>query len=281
MKLLRFGEPGVERPGVLDAAGLVRDLSGLTTDFDATFLGSDFVSTVEDALVAGHLPVVAGPVRIGPPLARPGKVIGIGLNYRDHAAEQGVPAPAEPIVFLKASSSIVGPHDDIEIPFGCTHTDWEVELGVVIGSPLRHCTDPVEAMGSIAGYVAANDVSERELQLHGGPTWDKGKSCDTFCPIGPWLVTPGEIDDPGNLDVWLSVNGETRQSSRTDQMIFGIGELLVFLSRLMTLEIGDLILTGTPGGVAMGRPDPKPYLREGDVVELGISGLGTHCSMLK
>lgn len=281
MKLLRFGAPGSERPGVLDSSGAIRDLSELTGDLDGAFLASDFLAQVQHALDVGHLPVVAERVRVGPPLARPGKIIGIGLNYRDHAAELGVAEPIEPIVFLKASSSIVGPYDDIEIPLGCTQTDWEVELGVVVGSPLKHCADPVEAVRSIAGYVAVNDVSERDLQLNHGPTWDKGKSCDTFCPVGPWLVTPDEIEDPGNLGLTLSVNGEPRQSSRTDQMIFDVGELLVFLSRLMTLEPGDLILTGTPGGVAMGRPEPKPYLRAGDVVELEISGLGAHRSLLR
>lgn len=281
MKLLRFGTPGSERPGVLDSSGAIRDLSEMTNDLDGAFLASDFFPQVANALDVGRLPVIADPVRIGPPVTRPGKIIGIGLNYRDHAAELGVAAPIEPIVFLKASSSIVGPYDDIEIPSGCTQTDWEVEMGVVVGSPLRHCTDPAEALRSIAGYVAANDVSERDLQLNHGPTWDKGKSCDTFCPVGPWLVTPDEVENPGKLRLDLSVNGESRQSSCTDQMIFGVGELLVFLSRHMTLEPGDLILTGTPGGVAMGRPEPKPYLREGDVVELEISGLGGHRSPVR
>ncbi|MDQ3155709.1 MAG: fumarylacetoacetate hydrolase family protein [Actinomycetota bacterium] len=281
MKLLRFGAPGSERPGVLDSSGAIRDLSGLTHDIDGAFLASDFCSRVENALDVGRLPIVTDPVRIGPPVTRPGKIIGIGLNYRDHAAELGVAAPVEPIVFLKASSSMVGPYDDIEMPAGSTQTDWEVEMGVVVGSRLRHCTDPMQALRSIAGYVAANDVSERDLQLNHGPTWDKGKSCDTFCPVGPWLVTPDEIEDPAELGLELSVNGESRQSSCTDQMIFGVGYLLVFLSRHMTLEPGDLILTGTPGGVAMGRPEPKPYLREGDLVELQISGLGRHRSLVR
>lgn len=282
MRFVRYGAPGAERPGVLDGDGVVHDLSPLTHDIDAQFLAdADHVRRTSSALGSGELPDVPEPGRLGPPVARPGKVVGIGLNYRDHAAETGVEPPTEPIVFLKASSSVVGANDDIELPPGSTHTDWEVELGVVVGRPLRRETDPDRALTAVAGYVAAHDVSERDLQLNHGPTWAKGKSCDTFCPIGPWLVTPDEVGDPADLDLRLSVNDTLRQSSNTGQMVFGVGELLAYLSGLMTLEPGDLVLTGTPGGVAMGQPDPKPYLRAGDVVDLEVERLGMHTSRVR
>lgn len=278
MKLVRFGTPGSERVGVLDAEGRVRDASAVLSK--ETALTADLLATVRHLLEQDALPEEKEPGRLLSPIAKPGKVVGIGLNYRDHAAESGVDPPPEPVVFLKPGSSMAGPYDDIELPPGSTHTDWEVELGVVLGTALRRCDDPKSALSAVAGYVTANDVTERDLQFNHGPTWTKGKSCDTFSPVGPWLVTPDEVGDPERLSLQLWVNGALRQSSSTEQMIFGIAEVLMFVSGLMTLEPGDLVLTGTPGGVAMGRPDPKPYLRAGDVVELEVDGLGRQRSLV-
>jgi 2-keto-4-pentenoate hydratase/2-oxohepta-3-ene-1,7-dioic acid hydratase in catechol pathway len=274
VRLLRVGPPGHERPAVLDDAGAVRDLSSLVGDIDARFLADPRApAAVRQALRSGALPEVLPGTRIGPPVARPGKVVGIGLNYRDHAAEAGVPLPAEPVVFLKPATSVTGPFDDIELPQGSVATDHEVELAVVVGRPLRRCVDPVAALAAVAGYAAADDVTERD-RVAAGPTWTRGKCSDTFTPLGPWLATPDEVTDPQGLTLDLWVNGGLRQSGTTKAMAFGVAELLCAVSGLMTLEPGDVVLTGTPGGVAVGRPDPKPYLRAGDVVELEVAGLG-------
>jgi len=274
MRLLRVGPPGQERPAALDGGGVLRDLSGITPDVDARLLGdADTLAAVRQALSDGTLPALPDDVRVGPPVARPGTVIGIGLNYRDHAAETGAAIPGEPVVFLKTPTSVGGPFDAIELPPRSETTDHEVELGVVVGHRLRRCSDPVEALAAVAGYLTANDVTERS-RIAAGPTWTKGKCADTFTPIGPWLVTPDEAGDPQSLALSLAVNGSVRQQGSTASMAYGVGELLAYVSTLMTLEPGDLVLTGTPGGVAAGRPDPKPFLREGDVVEAEVAGLG-------
>ncbi|WET77857.1 fumarylacetoacetate hydrolase family protein [Amycolatopsis sp. QT-25] len=277
MQLLRLGEPGSEHPFVRAGDGTLRDLSGLTADLDGGFFASDGVARVAAALAAGELPE-AGPeaarARVGAPIARPGKVVCIGLNYRQHAEESGAAVPAEPVVFMKASDVVVGPEDDVLVPRGSTKTDWEVELGVVIGKTARYLESVEDALGHVAGYTISNDVSEREFQLERGGQWDKGKSCENFNPLGPWLVTADEVADPQALGLRLWVNGEKKQDSSTKDMIFPVAEIVHYLSRFMVLRPGDLINTGTPQGVALGRPDPKPYLREGDVIELEIDGLG-------
>jgi len=272
MRLARVGPPGRERPAVVDADGVARDASGFVAEVDGALLGDcALLDQLERSLP--KLPVLAAGVRFGPPLARPGKIVGIGLNYADHAAEAGVALPDEPVVFLKAPSSITGPYDDITIPVGSSATDWEVELGVVLGGVVgAGCTEE-QARAAIGGYVAVDDVTERQFASR-GPTWAKGKCCDSFCPVGPWLVTADEIADPQDLGLSLWVNGECRQHSSTAQMAVGVVGLLRFLGDLMTLEPGDLILTGTPGGVAVGRPEPKPFLRPGDLVELEVEHLG-------
>lgn len=271
MRLLRIGEPGAERPAVLDRDGVARDLTGLVDDYGPAFFASGGGSLVARALDRAGLPQVDG--RIGAPIARPGKVVCIGLNYLDHAAETGQSAPDRPVVFMKDPYTVVGPYDDVLIPRGSTKTDWEVELGVVIGRRARYLDSPADSGSRIAGYAISNDVSERAFQLELSPQWDIGKSCETFNPLGPWLVTADEVPDPQRLSMRLSVNGERRQDSRTDQMIFGVDYLIWYLSQHMVLEPGDLINTGTPAGVALGRPD-QPYLRDGDHVELEIDGLG-------
>ncbi|MFI7609695.1 fumarylacetoacetate hydrolase family protein [Nonomuraea terrae] len=272
MKLLRVGPVGHERPVVMDAAGALRDIG--EPEIDGAFLASGGVERVREALQRGALPVVdAEGLRIGAPIARPGKIVCIGLNYRDHAAESGAEVPAEPVVFMKASNTTVGPYDDVLIPRGSVKTDWEVELAVVIGKEARYLGSREEALGAIAGYAVANDVSEREFQLERGGQWDKGKSCETFNPLGPWLVTPDEVGDPQDLPLRLWVNGEPRQDGTTKDMIFDVAEVVRYLSQFMVLEPGDVINTGTPAGVAMGMPG-QPYLRAGDVVELEIGGLG-------
>jgi 2-keto-4-pentenoate hydratase/2-oxohepta-3-ene-1,7-dioic acid hydratase in catechol pathway len=274
MRLLRVGPPGRERPAALDDAGVLRSLSSVVRDIDPLVLADpDALTAVRTALRAGVLPALPAGTRVGPPVARPGKIVGIGLNYRDHAAEAGLALPASPVVFLKPGTSVTGPYDDIELPHGSAATDHEVELGVVVGGSLRHCTDPATALAAVAGYLAADDVTERDL-LAAGPTWTKGKCCDTFTPLGPWLVTADDVPDPQGLTLELWVNGELRQTGSTKTMAFGVAELLCEVSALMTLEPGDVVLTGTPGGVAAGRPEPKPYLRAGDVVELEVAGLG-------
>ncbi|MGW6985188.1 fumarylacetoacetate hydrolase family protein [Streptomyces sp. NPDC054932] len=276
MKLLRVGPAGSERPALLDRDGTLRDLSGLITDVDGGLLADDAVLTrVRDAAESGGLPVLgAEGLRIGAPVGRIGKVVGIGLNYFGHAAEIGAEPPAEPILFLKAPDTVGGPDDTVLIPRGSVKTDWEAELGVVIGSTARYLDSAEQGLAHVGGYVLVNDVSEREFQIERGGTWDKGKNCETFTPLGPWLVTADEIPDPQVLDVKLWVNGELKQDGNTSDQIFPVGEVVRYLSHFMTLYPGDVIVTGTPGGVAMGQPEPKPYLRAGDVVEVEIEGLG-------
>jgi len=255
--------------------GRLLDLSGLTGDIDGAFLASDGVGRVRTALEAGSLPALetAG-VRIGAPLARPGKVVCVGLNYRDHAEETGAAIPERPVVFMKDPGTVVGPNDQVLVPRGSVKTDWEVELAVVIGRRARYLDSPADAAAVIAGYTISNDVSEREFQLEYSSQWDLGKSCETFNPLGPMLVTSDEVGDPQSLGLRLSVNGTLRQSGSTKNMIFGVAHLVWYLSQYLVLEPGDVINTGTPAGVALGLPD-HPYLRPGDVVELEIDGLGS------
>jgi 2-keto-4-pentenoate hydratase/2-oxohepta-3-ene-1,7-dioic acid hydratase in catechol pathway len=271
MKLLRFGERGRERPGCLDSRGSLRDLSGHIGDVTGEMLQPEVLRRLA-ALPFESLPRVADGERLGACLAGAGKFVCVGLNYRDHAAESGAPVPAEPILFMKATSCISGARDPVVIPPGATMVDWEVELGVVIGSTAKNVA-PEEALRYVAGYCVVNDVSERGWQLHGTGQWVKGKSADTFGPIGPWLVTREEIVDPQNLRLWLSVNGEMRQNSSTAQMIFPVATLVSYISRFMSLQAGDVIATGTPAGVALGAK-PPPYLKAGDRIRCGIDGLG-------
>jgi 2-keto-4-pentenoate hydratase/2-oxohepta-3-ene-1,7-dioic acid hydratase in catechol pathway len=274
MRLLRVGAPGEESPAVLTADGSAVDVSSVVPDYDHRTLDADSLEALAQAVEAGGLPVVdLGETRVGPPVARPGKVVCIGLNYRDHASETGAEIPSEPIVFMKDPWTVVGPDDDVPIPRGSTKTDYEVELAVVIGRTASYLESPGQSAHHIAGYAIANDVSEREYQLERGGQWDKGKSCDGFNPLGPWLVTPDEFD-PSDVPIRLQVNGVARQSSRTGQLIFDVPTVVHYLSQFMVLRPGDVVITGTPGGVAMGQPDPKPYLRDGDVVEAEIVGLG-------
>ncbi|MGP3917470.1 fumarylacetoacetate hydrolase family protein [Nonomuraea sp. 10N515B] len=272
MKLLRVGPVGQERPAVLDDAGNLRDIG--EPDIDGAFLASGGVARVREALERGDLPVIdVEGLRVGAPIARPGKIVCIGLNYSDHAAESGLEAPAEPVVFMKAPNTVIGPYDEVLVPRGSVKTDWEVELAVIIGQKARYLSSKEEALGVIAGYAVANDVSEREFQLERGGQWDKGKSCETFNPLGPWLVTADEVGDPQSLSLRLWVNGERRQDGDTKNMIFDVAEIVRYLSQFMVLEPGDVINTGTPAGVAMGMPG-QPYLKAGDVMELEIEGLG-------
>ncbi|MEV6055116.1 fumarylacetoacetate hydrolase family protein [Streptomyces sp. NPDC052107] len=274
MKLLRVGAPGEEVPAVRSDDGRTFALSGLTRDIDGPFLASGGIDRVREALADGTLPVFDGDgLRVGPPIARPGKVVCVGLNYRDHAEETGAAVPERPVVFMKDPSTVVGAHDQVLIPRGSVKTDWEVELAVVIGRTARYLADRAAAMECIAGYAISNDVSEREFQLEYSAQWDLGKSCETFNPLGPWLVTPDEVGDPQSLGLWLAVNGETRQDGNTKNMIFDVPYLVRYLSQYMVLSPGDVINTGTPAGVALGLPG-TPYLRAGDVVELSIDGLG-------
>lgn len=273
MKFARVGTAGAEIPVVLtdDAA---YDLRPLTADIDGAFLAADGVKRARDAVAAGTLPAIeVDGVRRGAPVARPGKVVCIGLNYRDHAEETGAALPAEPVVFMKDPSTVIGPDDTVLIPRDSVKTDWEVELAVVIGRTARYLESHEEALDCIAGYAIAHDVSEREFQIERGGQWDKGKSCETFNPLGPWLVSADEVGDPQALGLRLWVNGELRQDGSTANMIFGVAEIVRYLSRFMVLYPGDVINTGTPAGVALGLPG-QPYLRAGDVVELEIDGLG-------
>ncbi|WP_422769857.1 fumarylacetoacetate hydrolase family protein [Plantactinospora sp. WMMC1484] len=272
MKLLRVGEPGRESPALLDGAGRWRDLGAVVDDIDPAFLAGGGLDRLAGIDVEA-LPALPGTTRIGPPL-RPGKIICIGLNYRDHAAETGAPLPTEPVVFMKAADTVVGPDDQVLIPRGSTRTDWEVELAVVIGRTARYLDSPEEALGCVAGYAVSHDVSEREFQLERGGQWDKGKNCETFNPLGPWLVTADEVPDPQNLGLRLWVNGAVKQDGNTKDMVFPVAEVVHYLSQFLVLYPGDVINTGTPAGVALGQPDPKPYLVAGDVVELEIDGLG-------
>jgi 2-keto-4-pentenoate hydratase/2-oxohepta-3-ene-1,7-dioic acid hydratase in catechol pathway len=272
VKLLRVGPQGAERPAVLAGDGTLLDLSGVTRDIDGDFLAAG-LERARTAWAAGELPVIEGTPRIGPPVARPGKVVCIGLNYRDHAEETKAQIPDEPIIFMKAVNTVVGPDDDVLIPRDSAKTDYEVELAVVLGGRARYLDGPDQALALVAGYTISNDVSEREFQLERGGTWDKGKSCETFNPMGPYLVTADEIEDPQDLGLRLRVNGESRQDGTTKDMIFGVDHLIWYLSRFMVLEPGDVINTGTPAGVALGHSG-TPYLRAGDVMELEIDGLG-------
>jgi 2-keto-4-pentenoate hydratase/2-oxohepta-3-ene-1,7-dioic acid hydratase in catechol pathway len=277
MKLLRLGPIGQEHPAVRADDGRILDANAIAPeDFGPTFFARGGLDQLGAALSRGELPEV-DPTgqRLGAPIARPGKVVCIGLNYADHAAESGMALPDEPVVFFKASNTVVGPNDDVLLPIGGDKTDWEVELGVVIGSTARYLEDEAAAARVIAGYCVSNDVSERHFQLERGGQWVKGKSCETFNPLGPWLVTPDELGDTGSLAMWLEVNGERVQDSTTAQMVFEVPYLIWYLSQFMVLEPGDLINTGTPAGVGLGF-DPPRYLREGDAIELSIDGLGTN-----
>jgi len=273
VKLLRVGPAGAERPAVL-VDGTVRDVSGEVGDFDGAFFAGGGLDQLRTLVAsADALPAVGEDVRIGPPVRRPGKVVCIGLNYADHAAESGAPLPTEPVVFMKDPGTVIGPYDDVRIPRNSTKTDWEVELGVVIGAQARDLDQVSDAAGVIAGYCVSHDVSERHFQLERGGQWDKGKSCETFNPLGPWLVTPDEVPDPQGLGLWLRVNDEKRQNGHTTNMIFPVHEVVHYLSQFMVLEPGDVVNTGTPAGVGLGMKPPS-YLSAGDVVELGVEGLG-------
>ncbi|MDW5324266.1 fumarylacetoacetate hydrolase family protein [Plantactinospora sp. KLBMP9567] len=267
-----MGAPGQESPALLDEAGRLRDLRGVVDDLDGSFLTDSGIERLAGLDVEG-LPVLPEGLRVGPPL-RPGKIICIGLNYRDHAAETGAPLPTEPVVFMKAPDTVVGPDDEVLVPRGSTKTDWEVELAVVIGRKARYLSSPEEALGCVAGYAVSNDVSEREFQLERGGQWDKGKNCETFNPLGPWLVTADEVPDPQDLGLRLRVNGALKQDGNTRNMVFPVAEIVHYLSQFLVLYPGDVINTGTPAGVALGQPEPRPYLVAGDVVELEIDGLG-------
>jgi 2-keto-4-pentenoate hydratase/2-oxohepta-3-ene-1,7-dioic acid hydratase in catechol pathway len=268
---VRYGTAGLEKPGLIDAQGALRDLSAHIGDLRGEHLSSESLARLA-ALDAASLPEVPGNPRLGPCVAGTGKFVCIGLNYSDHAAEAGMQAPSEPIVFMKATSAIVGPNDDVLIPRGSEKTDWEVELAIVIGRTAKYVSE-ADALDYVAGYCVANDVSERAFQIERQGQWTKGKSCDTFGPIGPWLVTRDEVADPGNLDMWLKVNGETMQQGSTRTMIFGVAHIVSYLSQFMSLQPGDVIATGTPPGVGMGKK-PQRFLKPGDVVELGVAGLG-------
>ncbi|MFY3138209.1 fumarylacetoacetate hydrolase family protein [Achromobacter xylosoxidans] len=271
MKLVRYGQPGQEKPGLIDAQGALRDLSGVVGDIDAAAIAPAALARLA-RLDAASLPRVDGAVRYGCPVSGVGKIVCVGLNYADHAAESGLPVPAEPVLFLKPSSSLSGPNDPVIIPRGSVKTDWEVELGVVIGKKASYVEES-EAMDYVAGYTVVNDVSEREYQIERGGQWDKGKGCDTFAPVGPWLVTRDEIADPQDLDMWLEVNGHRFQNGSTRTMVFGVKTLVSYISRFMSLMPGDIISTGTPPGVGLGQKPPV-YLKAGDVMRLGIAGLG-------
>lgn len=271
MKLLRFGPVGAEKPGLLDDAGTIRDLSGVISDLSGDTLSVESLAKLR-SLDTASLPAVDGDVRIGACVGHVGKFICIGLNYADHAAESGMALPEEPVVFFKATSAIIGPDDDVEIPKGSVKTDWEVELGVVIGKEAKYVSKE-EALDHVAGYCVVNDLSERDFQLHRSGQWVKGKSADTFGPIGPWLVTRDEIADPQDLPMYLEVNGHRYQDGSTRTMHFDVATVVSHLSQFMSLQPGDVISTGTPPGVGMGQ-DPQTYLKSGDVMELGIEGLG-------
>lgn len=278
MKLVRFGPAGREKVGAIDADGQLRDLSAHTAHLDLPTLGLNGLRRLA-RIDLRHAPQVRGRPRLGVPFTGISKIVAIGLNYSDHAAEAGMPVPSEPIVFLKATTSITGPNDPVVLPPGSQKSDWEVELGVVIGRTARHVA-PDLALRHVAGYCVANDVSERSYQLERGGTWDKGKGCDTFCPLGPWLVTADEVPDPQALDLWLDLNGQPCQRGSTGTMVFGVAELISYVSRFMTLLPGDVIVTGTPPGVGMGMKPPR-YLRAGDVMTLGIAGLGQQRQLVR
>ena len=281
MQFLRLGPVGDERPAVRTDDGTTYDLLPITPDIDGAFLANDGVARVRAALEAGELGALSTEdVRVGPPLAHPGKVICIGLNYRDHAEETGADIPGEPVMFLKTPDTIVGPYDEVLVPRRSVKTDWEVELGVVIGRTARYLESEEDALACVGAYVLSHDVSEREFQIERGGTWDKGKNCETFNPLGPFLVPADEIADPQSLEMRLWVNGEIKQNSSTKNMIFPVAEIVRYLSQFLVLRPGDVINTGTPAGVALGQPEPKPYLRAGDLVELEIEGLGRQRQIL-
>lgn len=271
MKLLRYGPPGQEKPGLVDRDGRIRDLSGAVGDIDGAALAPASLDRLR-RLDPASLPLVSGEPRLGPCIGSISKIVAIGLNYRLHAQEAGAAIPSEPIFFMKAPSSICGPNDDVIIPKGSQKTDYEVELGIVIGSLARHVSQ-ADARKHVAGYCVVNDVSEREFQIERLGQWTKGKSADTFCPMGPWLVTADEVPDPGKLALWTEVNGERRQNSNTGDLIFGVDEIVSYVSQFMTLLPGDVIPTGTPSGVGMGFKPPK-FLKPGDRVRLSVEGLG-------
>lgn len=272
MKLLRYGPAGQEKPGLLDSTDTIRDLSGYIADLTPDQLSPENLKKLAE-IDPASLPPVEGPQRYGPPIVGTPKFLAIGLNYADHAAESGMPIPEEPILFNKATSCIQGPNDDVMLPKDSVKSDWEVELGVVIGSVARY-VEEADALDYVAGYVTVNDLSEREYQLERGTQWDKGKGCDTFGPVGPWLVTGDEVGDPQNLDLWLDVNGKRMQTGNTSTMVFGVANLVSYISRFMTLMPGDIITTGTPPGVGLGFKPPI-YLKAGDKMELGIEKLGS------
>ena len=271
MKLVRYGKAGQEKPGLIDSEGRLRDLSAVIQDIGPEQLGDAALARLRK-LKTDRLPAVRGSPRFGCPVAGVGKFIAIGLNYADHAAEAGMPIPAEPIVFMKATSCIQGPNDPVMLPKGSRKTDWEVELGVVIGTKARYVSQK-DALSFVAGYCAVNDISERAFQIERGGTWDKGKGCDTFGPIGPWLVTRDDVANPQKRGMWLDLNGQRVQSGNTRTMIFGVAKIVSYVSQFMTLMPGDVITTGTPPGVGMGMKPPV-FLKRGDVITLGIEGLG-------
>lgn len=278
MKLLRVGPRDAEKPAILDSAGVLRDLSAHVDDINAAALSPEGLARLA-AIDVATLPVIQGAPRIGPCIARPVNFLCIGLNYADHAAESGVPIPDEPIMFLKSLGAICGPHDDVLIPRGSTKTDWEVELGVIIGTRASYISEE-QAMDHVAGYCVVNDVSERAFQVERGGTWDKGKGCDTFGPIGPWLVTADEVPDPQNLDMWCDVDGRRMQNGNTRTMIFDVRAIVAYASQFMTLYPGDIIATGTPPGVGLGmKPEPQ-YLKAGQSMAAGIAGLGEQSQRL-
>ena len=281
MKLIRFGPAGAERPGVQLPDGRRIDASGFGEDYDEAFFGSDGLERLAlwVAREGTRAPEVGADVRLGPPIVRPSKIICVGLNYRDHAKESGMAVPAEPVIFFKSTTALVGPNDDVIIPKGSTKTDWEVELAVVIGERASYVSE-ADATKHIAGYVLHNDYSERVFQLERGGQWVKGKSCDTFAPLGPFLATPDEIGDVHDLKLWLTVNGDRKQDGSTRDLVFGVPFLVSYISQFMTLLPGDVISTGTPAGVAMGHK-PVRFLQPGDVVELGIDGLGSSRQRLR
>lgn len=276
MRLIRVGAPGSERPAILGPSGERIDVSSVTRDFDADFFGGGGIArlrALQDAGALHELPLLDASARLGAPIARPGNLVCVGLNYADHARESNMAIPEEPVLFNKAPNCVVGPEDDVRIPRGSVKVDWEVELGIVIGETCRYLDSPEQALGMIAGFVACNDVSERSFQADRGGQWVKGKACETFNPCGPWLATPDEIDLVAGLDLWLDVNGVRRQTGHTSSLIFSVDFLIHYISQFMVLDPGDLVNTGTPPGVAMGMAEPA-WLQAGDVVTMGVTGLG-------
>ncbi len=274
MKLLRHGQMGTEKPAIMLGDDKVYDASSVTNDFDVEFFASNGIERLAKAVAAGSLPEISiSGQRIGAPIKRAGKIVCIGLNYGNHAAESGMPNPTEPIIFMKAPNTMVGPNDDVIIPRNSKKTDWEVELAIVIGKRASYVESPAKALDYVAGYAISNDVSEREFQMERGSQWDKGKSCDTFNPFGPWIVTTDEITDPQTLDMWLDVDGQREQTGHTSDMIFNVDHIVWYVSQFMVLEPGDVINTGTPAGVGHGK-NPQRYLSAGQEVRLHIQGLG-------